>query len=133
MLELGARLDRSRFDVKIACFHKEGAWLGRAEAIAPVAEFPIDGFARVGTLRQAAAFARWCRRERIGVVQTADFYANVFALPAAALAGVAMRAGSRRELNPDKTSGRDLTPAPGVPVRARDCRQLAGGGRRAGS
>ena len=51
------------------------------------------------------SFARWCRRERIAVVHTCDLYANIFGLPAAKLAGVPVRIGSRRELNPDKTAG----------------------------
>src|SRR4051812_41372320 len=105
MIELIRRLDRHRFDVKVACFHREGAWLPRVEETAEVTEFPISGLARPATLRQAAAFARWCRQHRIRVVQSCDLYANVFALPAAALAGVDVRAGSRRELNPDKTDG----------------------------
>ena len=105
MTELIQRLDRERFDVRVACFHKEGAWLPRVEACAPVTAFPIHGFARPGTIAQAAAFARWCRSHRIAVVQTCDLYANTFALPAAGLAGVPARMGSRRELNPDKTAG----------------------------
>ena len=105
MTELIRRLDRSRFDVHVACFHREGAWLSRVEGVAPVTEFPISGFARPSTVSQAAAFARWCRSRRIVVVQTCDLYANTFALPAAALAGVRARVGSRRELNPDKSSG----------------------------
>ena len=56
-------------------------------------------------LARCSAFARWCRRERIAVVQTCDLYANIFGLPGAALAGVPVRIGSRRELNPDKTPG----------------------------
>jgi L-malate glycosyltransferase len=105
MTELIQRIDRERFDVHVACFHKEGAWLPRVESSAPVTSFPIRGFARPATLAQAAAFARWCRARRIAVVQSCDLYANTFALPAAALAGVAVRSGSRRELNPDKSSG----------------------------
>lgn len=105
MTELIRRLDRDRFDVHVVCFHKEGAWLPRVESSAPVTGFPIHGFARPATLAQAAAFARWCRAHRIAVVQSCDLYANTFALPAAALAGVPVRVGSRRELNPDKTSG----------------------------
>ena len=105
MTELIQRLDRSRFDVRVACFHKEGAWLPRVEACAPVTAFPIRGFARPATLARAASFARWCRTQRIAVVQTCDLYANTFALPAAAFAGVPARLGSRRELNPDKSAG----------------------------
>ena len=104
MIELIRRLDRKRFDVHVACFHKEGAWLPKVESHAPVTAFPIRGFARPGTLARAAGFARWCRARRIAVVQTCDLYANSFALPASALAGTPVRVGSRRELNPDKSS-----------------------------
>jgi L-malate glycosyltransferase len=103
MTELIQRLDRSRFEVHVACFHREGAWLPRVEACAPITEFPIAGFTRPATLARAAAFARWCRARRIAVVQTCDFYANAFALPAAAFAGVPARIASRRELAPDNS------------------------------
>jgi len=105
MTELIQRLDRNLFDVHVACFHQEGAWLPCVEACAPVTAFPIRGFARPATLARAASFARWCRARRIAVMQSCDLYANTFALPAAALAGVSVRIGSRRELNPDKTAG----------------------------
>jgi glycosyltransferase involved in cell wall biosynthesis len=104
MTELVQRLDRDRFDVHVACLRREGSWLSRVEHSAPIAEFPIRGFARRQTLAQGARFARWCRERRIAVLQTCDFYANTFALPAAALAGVPIRIGSRRDLNPDKTN-----------------------------
>ncbi len=104
MTELIQRLDRARFNVRVACFHREGSWLPRVEACAPVTEFPIAGFTRPATLARAAAFARWCRTNRIDVVQACDFYANTFALPAAAAVGVPVRVGSRRELAPDKTA-----------------------------
>ena len=106
MIELIRRLDPARFRVHVACFHREGAWLPRVvERAASVVEFPIHGFARPSTVWQLFKFARWCRRERIAVVQTCDLYANTFGLPGAALAGVPVRIGSRRELNPDKTDG----------------------------
>ena len=105
MTELIGRLDRTRFDVHVACFQHEGAWLPRVERCAPVTAFPIQGFARPATIARAVAFARWCRARRIKVLLACDFYANAFALPAAALAGVPVRLGSRRELNPDKSAG----------------------------
>src|SRR5512140_3342724 len=105
MTELIQRLDRSRFDVHVACFHREGAWLPRVEACAPVTEFPIGGFARPATIARAASFARWCRERGIAVLQSCALYANTFALPSAALARGPVRIGSRRELNPDKTPG----------------------------
>ena len=105
MTELIQRLDRRRFDVHVACFQREGAWLPAVEKCAPVTAFPIQGFARPGTLARVAAFARWCRARRIAILQTCDLYANTFALPAAMVAGVRLRIGSRRELNPDKSPG----------------------------
>jgi L-malate glycosyltransferase len=105
MIELIRGLDRSRFDVHVVCFNREGAWLARAESAAPVIEFFVKGgLARRATLVRAVQFARWCRERRITVVQTCDFYANTLALPAAAFANVPVRIGSRRELAPDKTS-----------------------------
>src|SRR5262249_44484973 len=98
------RLDRTRFAVHVACFHKEGAWLPRVEASAPVTAFPIRGFARPATLARAAGFARGCRAKRLAGVVACDLSANSFALPAAALGGVSARIGSRRELNPDKSA-----------------------------
>jgi glycosyltransferase involved in cell wall biosynthesis len=109
MIELVRRLDPSRFRVHVACFEKSGAWLPRVEArAASIAEFPIRGFARAATAARMVEFARWCRRERIAVVQTCDLYANIFGLPAAAAAGVPVRIASRRELNPDKSRGQIL-------------------------
>ena len=105
MLELVERLDRNCFDVHVACFHDEGAWRERVHGLAPVTPFPIRGFARPATVARAAGFAAWCRSRRIAVVQSCDFYANTFALPAAAVAGVPVRIGSRRELAPDKSAG----------------------------
>jgi L-malate glycosyltransferase len=104
MIELVRRLDRDRFDVHVACFHRRGAWLDRAEEYAAsIAEFPIRGFGKAATLAEARRFARWCRDRELAIVHTADLYANIFGLPAAAVAGVPVRIANRRELNPDKT------------------------------
>jgi glycosyltransferase involved in cell wall biosynthesis len=105
MTELIRRLDRRKFKVHAVCFRRTGAYLPRVlELAASVVEFPVQGFARFDTLRQMLRFARWCRRERIAIVQTCDFYSNVFGLPGAFLGGVGVRVASRRELNPDKSA-----------------------------
>jgi glycosyltransferase involved in cell wall biosynthesis len=106
MIELSRRLDRRRFQVHLACFRRGGPWLSRAEQnAASVEEFPIRSFRDVATIAQMRAFARWCRRTGIAVVHATDLYANVFALPAAVAAGVPVRIGNRREINPDKSAG----------------------------
>ena len=107
MTELISRLDRSRFEIHVACFRREGLWLPRIqEAAASVAEFPLRSFMAPSTAGRAIEFAAWCRRRRIALVQACDFYANVFALPAAALARVPIRIGSRRDiLLPERSAG----------------------------
>ena len=104
MIELVRRIDRSRWEMHVACFHAHGAWLARARAAAAsVTEFPITSFRHASTVRYARSFGRWCRDRGIRIVHTADLYANVFALPSAAAADVPVRLGSRRDINPDKT------------------------------
>jgi glycosyltransferase involved in cell wall biosynthesis len=100
IIELIRRMDPARFRVHVACLHREGACGPEiVETVASIVEFPIEGFANLSTSLQLLAFARWCRREHIAVVQTCDLYANIFGLPGAALAGVPVRIGSRRELD----------------------------------
>ncbi len=105
MTELIRRLDPHRFRVHVGCFRRTGAWLPRVEAVAEeVAQFPLRSFASPGTLAALWNFATWLRERDIAVVQACDLYANVFALPGAALARVPVRIGARRELAPpDKT------------------------------
>jgi glycosyltransferase involved in cell wall biosynthesis len=104
MIELARRLDRSKFNLHIACFHKRGAWLSRAEAAATsIAEFPISGFRKPSTVTQARRFGAWLTDRGIVVLHTADLYANIFGLPAAAAVGVPVRIANRRDINPNKT------------------------------
>jgi glycosyltransferase involved in cell wall biosynthesis len=99
MTELIARLDPRQFEVHVACFRREGYWLPRVERSAvSIAEFPLGSFKSPATAGRLLAFAAWCRRRRIAIVQACDFYANVFALPGAALARVPVRIGARRDL-----------------------------------
>jgi len=104
MVELMRRLDRRVFEVHIACVHRGGALEAAAlERAASIASFPLNGFARPSAVQQMVAFARWCRRLDVDIVHTCELYANVLGLPGAALAGVPVRIGNRRELRtPDK-------------------------------
>jgi glycosyltransferase involved in cell wall biosynthesis len=104
MIELIRRLSPARFDVRVVCFHRRGAWLPRVEASgAPIVEFPIHGFFNVSALSQLRAFGGWLREQRIQVLQTCDYYSNVFGLAGGALAGVPLRIASRRDVNPGRT------------------------------
>jgi glycosyltransferase involved in cell wall biosynthesis len=104
MIELIRRLDPHRWAVHLACFEASGAWVRRATGAAvSVAEFPVRTFKRPETLRHLWAFAKWCRGLGVAVVHTSDLYSNTFGLPGASLAGVPLRIGNRREVNPDKS------------------------------
>jgi glycosyltransferase involved in cell wall biosynthesis len=106
LLALLARLDRTRFQPFVACFDGAGSWFDRlAELDIPATVFPIRGFARWDTVGKIVAFGEWSRRHNIDVVHSWDLYSNIFALPGAAAAGVRVRIGSRRGLNPDRTAG----------------------------
>lgn len=109
MSELIRRLDRSIFDVHVACFGDRGELRERVHsADVTVTEFRLSGLARATTARQFWRFVRWCRRLDIRVVHACDFYGNVFALPAAAIARVPVRIGSRRDVFiPDRTPTHD--------------------------
>ena len=104
MVELMRRLDRRAFEVHIGCVHRGGPLEAQAlDGAASIAEFPLNGFARPSAVQQMLAFARWCRKIDAHLVHTCELYANVLGLPAAALAGVGVRIGNRRELRtPDK-------------------------------
>lgn len=97
MAALIERIDQSRFEVHVACLRREGPWLAGVErAVSRVDEFRVVSFGSPSALAQAVRFARWCRQHRIAVLHTCDLPANIFALPAGALAGVPLRIGSRR-------------------------------------
>jgi hypothetical protein len=98
MSELIRRLDPHRFRVHVGCFRRTGAWLPRVETVAEeVAQFRLRSFKSPASLATLWDFAAWLRARDIAVVQACDLYANVFALPGAALAQVPVRIGARRE------------------------------------
>jgi glycosyltransferase involved in cell wall biosynthesis len=98
-------LDRSRFDVHLACLRRLGEFLERVEReCGAVSEYPIHRLYGPATLRRQGQLARDLRRKRIQVVHTYGFYANVFGLPAARLAQVPLIVASIRDTG-DHLSG----------------------------
>ena len=110
MTELICRLDRRLFQVNVACLAARGVLRTRLEAasITPT-EFPLHSLRSVDTVRQLRRFVRWCRNRHVRVVHACDFYSNVFALPAATIARVPVRVGSRRDVSmPERSPGQRL-------------------------
>ncbi len=104
MIELIRRLDRRRWDVHVACLRTEGTWFEHVASAARCVMFPVSSFKRPRVLSQLRSFVRWCRANRFPIVHTVDITANIFGLPGAALAGVPVRVGTRRELNPGRSA-----------------------------
>jgi L-malate glycosyltransferase len=96
VVNLGRAIDRSQFDIHLACFKRWGHYLEEIEAChMPIWEYWIDSLHNRRTLREQWRFARDLRRHRIQIVHTFNFYPNVFALPAARLAGATVVASIR--------------------------------------
>jgi len=101
MIELIRRLDPSRYDVRVACFHREGRWLPKVEqAVNELIELPLNSFGSPTAIGVMHQLRSWLIKRNIQVVQACDRYSNIVALPAAALAGTPARIGGRRELAP---------------------------------
>ncbi|MCA1798670.1 MAG: glycosyltransferase [Xanthomonadaceae bacterium] len=95
---LAGALDRERFDVEIACFGRWGELVDAVERLGvTVDEYPVRALARFGTVRQQFRFAATLAARRTQVMHSYNFYANVFALPAARLAGVPCVVASIRD------------------------------------
>jgi glycosyltransferase involved in cell wall biosynthesis len=104
MIELVRRLDRNRWDVRVACLRGHGTWFDRIAQAAPCRVFDVPSFKRVVALDRLREFAQWCRDERLALVHAVDTPANIFGLPGAALAGVPARIGARRDINPGRAA-----------------------------
>jgi glycosyltransferase involved in cell wall biosynthesis len=98
-VRLVRNLDRSRYDIRIACLQRRGPLLTEIETLGmPITEFPINSLYNLRTAKLFIRLVRFLRRERIHVLHAFDFYADVFAVPAARIAGVPVVLASRREL-----------------------------------
>ena len=105
VVNLGRSLDRSKFDIHLACFRRWGHFLEEIEeSRLPIWEYTIDSLHNRQTLREQLRFARDLGRHRIQIVHTYNFYPNVFALPAARLARAPRVVASIRDTGVYQTS-----------------------------
>jgi glycosyltransferase involved in cell wall biosynthesis len=103
---LARRLDRARFDPRFGCMMRWGHLLAEIEAQRiPVSEYRVRSLWKPPALWRQLELAADMRRARIEIVHSYNFYANVFAVPAARLAGVPVVIASIRD------AGIYLTPA----------------------
>ncbi len=103
LVELVNGLDGDRFDVQMSCLHKVGAMLEHLKKAKDPVEFKIRRLWGPRTMLQQWRMARHLRAQGTQVLHAQGFYSNVFAIPAARLAGVRAVIGSVRDLGDSRT------------------------------
>jgi glycosyltransferase involved in cell wall biosynthesis len=92
-------LDPSKFDVQLACFRKFGAFLPEIEACGrPITAFSVNSLYSYKTVLAQLRFMRYLREHRVQVLHTYGLYPNLFAIPAARMAGVPVTIASVRDM-----------------------------------
>jgi L-malate glycosyltransferase len=95
-VNLGLGLDRSRFAVHFGCLRRFGVMLDELEASGvPVIDYDVSSFRSGRAIAAELRLARDIRRLGIQIVHTYGFSSNVFAIPAARLAGASVVASVR--------------------------------------
>lgn len=96
VVNLTRGLDPARFALHFGCLHEWGDLRGEITGRGiPITEYPVRRLYDLRAWRQRARFFRYLRRERIQLVHAYNFYANVFAVPVARLAGIPVVASIR--------------------------------------
>lgn len=93
------------YRVTLACLDRSGALLPEAQGVrlGELPEFPLTSFYDRNMMIQLRRCVALLKAQAIDVVQTFDFYTNVFGLTAATLARVPLRIGARRESEGHRT------------------------------
>ena len=100
-------IDRSRFDLSLACFERKGVFLPDIEgAGVPLREYRIRRLYGYNTMRRQWRLARDVRRDGIDIVHAHGFYANGFAVPAGRLARAPVVLASIRDTRENMTPAR---------------------------
>lgn len=98
VLNLVRHLDRQAFDLQFACLRKGGDMLHEFEKLSiPIAEFRIRNLYEPRTFLQQWRLAAHLRTKNIQIAHSYNFYANMFAIPAARMARVPVVLASIRD------------------------------------
>jgi len=94
-----------RYRVCMAALDRRGVLLDEARALNPgeIAEFPLTSFHDWNFVRQVRKFSSYLEGMDVHILQTHDFYTNVFGMCAARLAGVPHRIAAKRETSGVRT------------------------------
>lgn len=95
-VELLKRLDRERFDLRLAVLRLEGPLYDEIAALFPsVPQFPLTSFYDVNAAKQLVRLRAWMLTEGIRILHAHDFYTGVLGAAAARLSGVRIIACQR--------------------------------------
>ena len=102
--------ESGRYRVGLACLQDGGVLRAEVErlGLGRIPSFPLTSFYDRNALAQLRRFTRYLRERRIDVVQSFDFYTNVFGMAGAFLARVPARIAARRETAGTKTAAQRL-------------------------
>jgi glycosyltransferase involved in cell wall biosynthesis len=100
VMNLVQHLDQRRFAVRFACFHRSDGYVAAVEALgAPISQYTIRRLYGVRVVREQWRLSREIRTEGVDIVHAYNFYGNVFAVPAARLAGAPVVVASIRGMD----------------------------------
>ena len=91
--------ETGRYNLHVACLDGGGVLRNELDrlGLSDVPEFRLNSFYDANAARQLRRFARTLRERRIELVQSWDFYTNIFGMAGASLARVPVRIAARRE------------------------------------
>ncbi len=91
--------ESGRYRVSVACLDGRGVLRREVERLnlGEIDEYPLTSFYDRNAISQLRRFAARLREQRIDLVQTHDFYTNVFGMTGAALARTPARVAAKRE------------------------------------
>ncbi|HRI04358.1 MAG TPA: glycosyltransferase [Pyrinomonadaceae bacterium] len=97
-------------DIYVATLNNDGVLRAdmHAAGFADIPEFPLTSFFNANFVRQVRSCAAYLKDNKIDLVQTHDFYTNVFGMTAASLAGVKAKAASKRETGGMRSSSQEF-------------------------
>jgi len=99
VLGLAEQFDRTRFSLALGCMRRQGsAEREYGDRGWSISEYPIKGFVSIGAGRQMMRLARELHARKPMIMHSYNFYANVFSIPAARLAGVPCIVASIRDM-----------------------------------
>ena len=92
--------DCGRYEVSLATLNPEGPLLAEAQSlVTEIPAYPLTSFYNRNAFFQLRKFVGYLREHDIDLIQSHDFYTNIFGMFAGFLAGVQVRIASRRETN----------------------------------